>query len=215
MPEEAGTEKEGSEVPATSAFSGKIFGYLPTNAQILDLGCGYGRIAGILLAKGYEVEGIDTNEAAIRQAQGDSALAGARFSVQDATHTEFPDKHFDAVIEQAALACMEEPDRHATLGEAWRILKPGGILSVAEFGIAPGETARYEKDAAVAGEYGTMIVRRDDGSEWFRSHNFRKDELEGLVRDAGFEVLSYEGGAFPTVKGKPHPGHFLVARKQP
>ncbi len=204
---------EGDKIPSNSHFSENIFEYLTPNATVLDLGCGYGRVSKILKCKGYQVFGIDVNSAAIETAKTDSSLEGVAFGVQNGTNTNFPDQSFYAVVEQAVLACMEKEDRLVTLQEMNRVLKGGGILSIAEFGLKPNIEKRYERDAKVTGEYGTMLLHKDDGSDWFRSHNFTKKELEGLIQAAGFTILQYDNRSFTSIKGDPWPGHTFIVKK--
>jgi len=206
-------EFDGKKVVASSQFSGKIFEFLPPAGNILDLGCGNGRISKLIQDEGYQVWGMDINEDAITVAKNDPGLSGIEFSVQDATATNYMNNFFDGVVEQAVLACMEKTDRIKTFKEAHRILKTGGIFSIAEFGIKPNREEKYEADALIAGEYGTMIVRKEDGSEWFRSHNFTREELNALISDAGFEVVNYMNPVFVTFNGNPHPGHQYLIRK--
>ena len=146
-------------------------------------------------------------------AQSDLSLRGVEFTVQDAKQTFFSENFFDAVIEQAVLACMEPLERVAVLQEIHRILKPGAVLSITEFGMRPDRTDEYLQDAAVTGEYGTHIVRKKDGSEWFRVHNFEEDKLESIIRDSAFQLLSESHPIFSSLKGNPHPGHHYIVRK--
>ncbi len=205
---------EGKKVVATSQFSGKIFDFLPNTGKVLDLGCGNGRLSKQIKDKGYEVWGIDVNKDAINVAKNDSDLFGIIFSVQDATKMEYEDNFFDGVIEQAVLACMDKSDRQLVLREIYRIIKKGGILSIGEFGMKPNREEKYKADALIAGEYGTMIIRKEDGTEWFRSHNFTQEELEELIKEAGFEIIDYMNPVFKTFHGNPQPGHQYLAKKK-
>jgi SAM-dependent methyltransferase len=96
---------------------------LPTGAAVLDLGCGTGRpIAGLLVARGMRVTGIDHAAA---------MLAEARQAVQGANWCQ---AELDAPLAQtfAAAVCWDaifhlERARHATVfREVWRALSPGG-----------------------------------------------------------------------------------------
>ena len=204
---------EGDKVVATSPFSEKIFGFIMPGGRVLDLGCGNGRISRLIKERGFQTWGMDVNEKAIAFAKASPDLASIEFSVQDAQKTDYEADFFDAVIEQAVLACMEKPDRALVMSEVYRILKPDGVFSIAEFGIREDKKEKYEIDARITGEYGTRIVRRDDGSESFRSHNFNKEELDVLVKDAGFEVMDYEHPDFRTFTDNIHPGHQYIVRK--
>lgn len=203
----------GKDVVATSPFSEKVFEFIPASGRVLDLGCGNGRISKIIKARGYQTYGIDINEGAIRFAQHDLSLEGIEFSVQNSSKTNFQDNFFDAVIEQATLACMECEERVATFREMFRMLKPGGVMSIAEFGIKPGKEDKYDADAKITGEHGTRIIKKEDGSEWFRSHNFDETELENLMTNAGFKIISEIHSNFSTLNGNSHPGHQYIIRK--
>lgn len=202
----------GKDTPSTSGYSEKIFKYLEPNKKVLDLGCGFGRLAGIFKSYGCETYGIDVNAEAIKEAQSNVDSEGIDFSAQDATKTNFDNNFFDIVVSQAVSACMSKTDRTKTLKEIKRILKKDGILQIAEFSIKPDDKERYVKDSKITKEYGTVIVRNDDGSERFRSHNFQKKELEELLTKE-FSIISYENPDFITVKGKKHPGHIFICKK--
>lgn len=198
---------------ATSPFSETVFDFIPNGGRVLDLGCGNGRISKLIQERGYHTYGIDINAKAVAFALARPDLDGIEFSVQDARSTNYPDAFFDAVIEQAVLACMEMPDRAAVLNEVCRILKPDGILSIVEFGIREDLKKRYTSEALVTGEYGTVVVKREDGSKWFWSHNFSEEELNFLIKGAGFEVVQSVHPSFVTRSSKKHPGHQYIVRK--
>lgn len=204
----------GGRVVATTPFSEKVFDFIPKGGRVLDLGCGNGRISKIIKEHGYDTYGTDVNAEAIAFAQSDANLANIKFSVQDATATNYVDKSFDAVIEQAVLACMEKSDRSVVLAEVYRILKPGGIFSITEFDIEENLKKRYDSDALVSGEYGTVIVNgNEEGSKPLRSHHFNREELEALIKNAGFEVVQSMHPNFITRSGNEHPGHQYISRK--
>src|SRR5207245_1305066 len=49
---------------------------LPQDSAILDLGCGYGRHALLLAARGYQITGLDRSEHLLRRAQSDAIAQG-------------------------------------------------------------------------------------------------------------------------------------------
>jgi cyclopropane fatty-acyl-phospholipid synthase-like methyltransferase len=51
---------------------------LQTGAEVLDLACGHGRIAGRLAARGARVTGLDASPAFLEQARADAAARRAR-----------------------------------------------------------------------------------------------------------------------------------------
>lgn len=204
----------GKKVVGTSSLSEVVFDFIPKGGRVLDLGCGNGRISKIIQARKFETYGMDVNAEAIASAQADPELTNVKFSVQDATATNFEDEFFDAVVEQAVLACMERAERSLVLSEVHRILKPGGIFSIAEFGIREDLKERYEKEALITGEYHTVIVRGSaDESESFRSHHFSQEELEALMQNTGFEIVYSVHPYFTTRSGNQHPSHQYILKK--
>jgi ubiquinone/menaquinone biosynthesis C-methylase UbiE len=203
----------GKDVPSTSGCSDKLFDYLSPEKIVLDVGCGYGRISGLIKSKGCLAYGIDVNADAILSAKNNPELSGIDFSVQDATSTNFNDSFFDVVVSQAVLACMDKRSRTNMLDEMHRILKSKGIISISEFGIKLDDKQRYEADSLITHELGTIIVRSDDGQEMFRSHNFIEEELSVLIMESGFKIVSYESRDFITVNGHIHPGHLYICKK--
>ena len=206
-------QSSGNKVIASSPFSEKVFDFIPKEGRVLDLGCGDGRLSKIIKAHGFETYGMDINPAAINLAKAKPDYVGIVFSIQDAKSTTYEDDFFDAVIEQAVLACVEKSSRFAVLTEVYRILKPGGVLSIAEFGFKEDLHERYRGDALASGEYGTVVVKSDDGMKPFRSHHFRVEELDALIHDTGFEIIQSAHPNFITRSGNEHPGHQYIVRK--
>lgn len=108
---------------------------LKPGMRILDAGCGPGSItAGLAdaVAPG-EVIGIDANHAAIETASRLAATAdhpGLRFEVADVYRLRFADASFDAIFAHALLQHL--PDAEDALGRLRRLLKPGGVIGVAD-----------------------------------------------------------------------------------
>lgn len=92
------------------------------DGRLLDIGCGSGEWLLLMKARGWRVEGLDLDGAAVANAnsQGLSVHCG---TVHDRS---YPEAHFDAVTLNQVIEHV--PDPVAVLSECRRILKPGGHL---------------------------------------------------------------------------------------
>lgn len=102
---------------------------------VLDAGCGVGG-SSIFLASsiGCRVTGISLSERQVEQAIANAKQKGvgslADFKVMDYCATDFPDASFDVVWGCESICYAE--DKQKFTKEAWRLLKPGGRLVVAD-----------------------------------------------------------------------------------
>lgn len=105
--------------------------------RVLDLGCGTGllcrRIADRLdPAAGGEAVGIDAAGRMIALARRKRGGSGCRFEAMAAERLEFPDAAFDAVVSSLFFHHVDLDLKRQALGEALRVLKPGGRLVIAD-----------------------------------------------------------------------------------
>ncbi|GDX71984.1 delta(24)-sterol C-methyltransferase [Cyanobium sp.] len=106
---------------------------LPPGSRVLDVGCGIGGSARILARDyGFEVLGISISPGQIERArQLTPAGLPCRFAVMDALALELAEASFDAVWTVEAGPHM--PDKQRFADELLRVLKPGGLLAVADW----------------------------------------------------------------------------------
>jgi SAM-dependent methyltransferase len=121
--------------PALADAHGALVGALGPlrGADVLDLGCGTGRVAEMAAMRGARVTAIDLSPAMAARARARPVLAGARVAVMDAQALELPDRSFDAVAAAFSLMFCPRPER--ALAEARRVLRPGGRLVAAVWGL--------------------------------------------------------------------------------
>jgi SAM-dependent methyltransferase len=100
----------------------RLLAALDFPAPVLDLGCGNGRFAEMLLGMGGEAIGLDLDWADLRQAR----RAGAYRAVTrgDATRLPFAADSFGSVLANCVLEHI--PEDEAVLTEVARVLRPGG-----------------------------------------------------------------------------------------
>jgi len=104
--------------------------FLPAGGRVLDVGGGPGAHASHLAGRGHDVHLVDPVPRHVDQARS-RAAAGPSFTVAhgDAAHLDQPDASVDAVLLMGPLYHLVEPsDRLAAWREAWRVLRPGGVV---------------------------------------------------------------------------------------
>ncbi|MGI8935134.1 MAG: methyltransferase domain-containing protein [Phormidesmis sp.] len=102
-------------------------------ATLLDVGCGIGG-SSRLLAKdyGFDVTAVTISPGQVARAQQLTPEGlSAKFIVDDAMALSFPDESFDVVWSVEAGPHM--PDKAVFAKELLRVLKPGGVLVVADW----------------------------------------------------------------------------------
>jgi len=98
-------------------------------ASILDLACGYGRIAIPLAQRGFRVTGLDLSETLLGQARANAARAGVEVDWHQGDMREIPwEGAFDAVINVFSSFgyFTDEEENRRVLEGVTRALKPGG-----------------------------------------------------------------------------------------
>ncbi len=138
--------------------------------RVLDVGCG----AGVDLAAlaqltgpsgavvGLEINPTLVNEARALAAQrGDGSTAPMLVFHGDAQQMTIPDGEFDRARTDRALQHFPQPER--ALAEVWRVLKPGGILTLVE----PDWGAMVVSPGSASGESDDSFSKALD---WCRRH---------------------------------------------
>lgn len=155
-------------------------------ADVLEVGCGTGVLTRALAAlPGVGgVVGVDLAESLVARAR--ELAPGLRFERADARSLPFADASFDVVVFDSTLSHVPEPER--ALAEAFRVLRPGGLLAAFDGDYATTTVALDEHDplqtcvnAMMAGSVTDRRVMR---------------RLPALLRDAGFELARTRSHGF-------------------
>lgn len=131
--------------------------WLSPNSHILDFGCGYGRVLGLLSERGYQnLIGFDPAPAMVAAAR--ARLPAITFRVLESPpRLPLPDAAVDAVLLFSVLTCVPSDNgQRALVAEVGRVLRPGGLCYISDLGLQTDErnTERYARDEAKYGTYG-------------------------------------------------------------
>jgi SAM-dependent methyltransferase len=200
---------------------------LEPGLRVLDVGCGPGRHAHALAARGLVVHGVDISQRFVDLATA-SAPAGATFERADARALAF-DGEFDAAISlcQGAFGLTGGPGAPldgdgAVLAGMARALRPGGRLAVSAF--SANLQVRYLDDKVLDAEAGVNRERTSVKDEEGRDAEvelwttcFTPRELRLLAAASGLEVehlwSTTPGGYAATPPTIDSHEYLLVARR--
>ena len=150
--------------------------HLRPGQRILEIGPGPGRLlipAAERVLPGGEAVGLDIQQGMLdrlkRRAEK-ADVANLTTILGDATQPHVPEASFDVVVLCTVLG--EVPDRAAVLKQAFRALKPGGLLSITEMFGDPHYQSRstVQRFAEEAG----FRLKLIEGKVWFFTANFVK-----------------------------------------
>ncbi|MDP1883885.1 MAG: class I SAM-dependent methyltransferase [Candidatus Moranbacteria bacterium] len=144
------------------------------NSRILDLGCGTGRLAGYMQAKGFEVVGVDLSEKMLEIAKRKHPEMG--FILVDMRELELEEKSFDAVCLAYSIFHFEKPEAREILKRANVFLGSGGFLFLI---VQEGEGEIFENDPLSPEDKIFLSL-------------YSENELIGIAEDAGFGVVRIE-----------------------
>ncbi len=175
--------------------------------RILDLGCGAGANTWFLAREGFSAFGIDGSASAVDRASALLKKDGltANFRVADFAVLDFPDAHFDAVVDANAIQHNVWRDIERIYAEVRRVLKPNGkffSMMVAD-GTTGSESAERVEPNTFRNFQAGLITRG------VLAHLFTRDEIKGLwrdYRDVNVNQLTRTDGA-----GEDQIAHFIVS----
>lgn len=115
--------------------------------DVLDLGCGDGRLGVPLQQRGLRVLGVDVSAVGVERARR-RGLWAIRAS---ALALPFADGSFDSVV--AGFGTMAHLPAELALRESARVLRPGGTMGFHDFGAAALAVSRYRRGAWARSEF--------------------------------------------------------------
>lgn len=151
----------------------------PAGKSALDIGCGDGSLVRALAAKGALALGLELSDAQLAKARAAVAVPGADYLAGQAEHLPFPDGHLDLAIFFNSLHHVQRHMMDMAIEEAARVLKPEGLLYVAE-PLAEGpnfEVMRHFDDETEVRAAAHRVLQRaaagqawqDEGEDFYRN----------------------------------------------
>ena len=115
----------------------RLAGHIERGQQVLDLGCGTGALTLRAAQRGAKVRGIDINarmlEIALTRAQKAELTDNVDLVEMGVAELDGEEaQHYDAVMSGLCLSELSENEVTYTLKEVVRILRPGGLLLIAD-----------------------------------------------------------------------------------
>lgn len=135
----------------------------PRTLSLLEIGCGAGRMTRHLAGIFGHVTGVDVSGEMIRQAG--VRLAGIEnvklIETSGVDFRQLPDESFDLIISAYVFQHVPSVDViDSNLRDAWRVLKPGGMLRFQTNAISRLEFERVDKDTWTGAAYTEAAIRR-------------------------------------------------------
>lgn len=129
------------------------WGDLNPGETVVDLGSGAGfdaLLAAAMVGAGGRVIGIDMTPAMLDKARRNAALLGlgnVAFREGFLEDLPFPDATADVILSNGVINLC--PDKASVLAEAYRVLKPGGRLQVADIVVSREVPSEAKEDIAL------------------------------------------------------------------
>lgn len=171
---------------------------LPPAAHILDLGCGPGNIAKLLLEKekGFQVYGVDLSGEMVKLAQ-QYAPQGI-FAVGDLRNVPLQANDFDAVVASFCIVHLTRDETLELMRKVQRSLKPNGLLYLS---FMLGQASGYETTSYSNGN--TLYF-----------HYYTEEFMHAVLPECGLEVIHTFEQEYTQTEGPVPNDIFMIARKR-
>jgi 2-polyprenyl-3-methyl-5-hydroxy-6-metoxy-1,4-benzoquinol methylase len=114
----------GPDASGTGCYDPFLLSLVPDDAtQVLDIGCGIGRLTWALATDRREVVGIDLSPQMLLRARTAGTSTRASFMCGDFLTVDFTGRRFDCIV---SVAAMHHMDHEGALARIAGLLRPGG-----------------------------------------------------------------------------------------
>lgn len=154
-------------------LAGAVCAVMPEGCEAaVDLGCGTGLVLERMRGRARQIIGVDGSPRMLelsRRRLGGAEEEGISLRIGELSHLPLRDGEADFASINMVLHHLSNPE--SALAEIRRVLRPGGLLMVADFD-------RHNQER----------MRLDYGDLWL---GFDEAAMTGLLEAAGFEIVSY------------------------
>jgi ubiquinone/menaquinone biosynthesis C-methylase UbiE/DNA-binding transcriptional ArsR family regulator len=170
---------------------GQLLLLLAPKVRIADLGAGDGTLSRLLARQAEFVHCVDNSPRMVelgRALAKKEQLRNLDYVLGDIEETPLPDRSVDLVLLSQALHHAENPRK--ALGEAHRILKPGGRVLILDL-----RAHRFEQARELYADR-WLGFKENDLHDWMEETGFRRSEVRVVAkesREPGFETLLASG----------------------
>ena len=176
---------------------------VPRGSQVLEIGCGTGELAGLIIERGCTVRGFDLSPSMVKTAEQriETNNLKGRFSVKQMGvdgMDGFPGENFDVVVSTLVFSELHDDERRFALKHAARVLRPAGTIIIADE-VVPQTTGRRV--------FHTIVRLPLLALTYLVSSSLTRpiDDLVGEITEAGFIVekeMRSHGDSFALVVGR-------------
>jgi ubiquinone/menaquinone biosynthesis C-methylase UbiE len=166
--------------------------YVEKGDNILDYGCGNGRLLALLKDRPIEYKGVDISDKLIRLAKKKYSEESNNFlKVASQGTLPFPDDFFNKVFSIAVFHHFPKKYAESRAKELYRVTLPGGMVIITVWNLWRREKLKYIVKSFFDLDFKNVRIpfKDNQGNIFYRYHRvYTMSELKDIFRRAGFSI---------------------------